>query len=174
MKIEGFYAAMGLPPGATLDEIRRAYRRLALHFHPDHNHGDASAKQRFIAVTRAYRVLLDYCQSEEERRPDHCPNCGAIVRLYPDTDGRNLCANCLLSRTRRKLLPHPIVRLVRFYGVMGLWLASLVMTVHGAIAMVPAWLIAAFVFAIAGLVWLAIATIWISLPYDPRMPVSSR
>lgn len=165
---------MGLRPGASLDEVRRAYRRLALHYHPDHNRGDSTAEQRFIAITRAYRVLLDYCQSEEDQRPDQCGGCNAVSRLYPGTDGRNFCANCLLGVSRRKLLPHPIVRLVRFYGVMLMWTASFALTIHGAVTESRFELLCALTLVLSGLLWLAIATIWIALPYDPRVPVSSR
>jgi curved DNA-binding protein CbpA len=54
-----YYATLGLPPAATEDDIRRAYRRLALQWHPDRNAGDAGAAERFKAISEAYAVLID-------------------------------------------------------------------------------------------------------------------
>ncbi|XP_049768420.1 uncharacterized protein LOC126106235 [Schistocerca cancellata] len=54
------YDILQVAPSATEDEIRRAYRRLALRYHPDKNPGDqAASAERFKAVQRAYRVLGD-------------------------------------------------------------------------------------------------------------------
>jgi hypothetical protein len=57
------WAALELSPGAPLDEVRRAYRRLARALHPDAHPGAADAERRrlaarFDAVTRAYRLLV--------------------------------------------------------------------------------------------------------------------
>jgi hypothetical protein len=53
------YAALGLDPGATSDEVRRAYRRLARALHPDANPGDAAAAERFRRVAEAHALLAD-------------------------------------------------------------------------------------------------------------------
>jgi len=54
-----YYAILGLKEDAPPDEIRRAYRKLALHYHPDRNRGDAGAEERFKAISEAYGVLID-------------------------------------------------------------------------------------------------------------------
>jgi curved DNA-binding protein len=54
-----YYAVLGLPPAATEEEIRRAYRRLALEWHPDRNPGHAQAAERFREISEAYAVLMD-------------------------------------------------------------------------------------------------------------------
>jgi curved DNA-binding protein len=54
-----YYATMGLRPDATEEEIRRAYRHLALRWHPDRNPGDPSAGDRFKEISEAYAVLID-------------------------------------------------------------------------------------------------------------------
>jgi DnaJ-class molecular chaperone len=53
------YAILGLKENASPEEIRRAYRKLALHYHPDRNRGDAGAEERFKAISEAYGVLID-------------------------------------------------------------------------------------------------------------------
>jgi DnaJ-class molecular chaperone len=54
-----YYRIMGLHPEATEDEIRRAYRRLALEWHPDRRQGDAKASEKFKEISEAYAVLID-------------------------------------------------------------------------------------------------------------------
>lgn len=54
-----YYAILGLKEDASPEEIRRAYRKLALHYHPDRNRGDAGAEERFKAISEAYGVLMD-------------------------------------------------------------------------------------------------------------------
>src|SRR5512145_2960456 len=54
-----YYGILGLKEDASLEEIRKAYRKLALHYHPDRNRGDAGAEERFKAISEAYAVLID-------------------------------------------------------------------------------------------------------------------
>ena len=54
-----FYATLGLDRGASQDEIKKSYRKLALKFHPDKNPGDDSAEQKFKEAAEAYEVLKD-------------------------------------------------------------------------------------------------------------------
>lgn len=53
------YATLGVARGASQEEIKRAYRRLAREHHPDANKGDTAAEERFKAITHAYDVLSD-------------------------------------------------------------------------------------------------------------------
>lgn len=59
MARENYYAILGVPKDASADDIKKAYRRLALDSHPDRFPGDAEAEERFRKVSEAYAVLSD-------------------------------------------------------------------------------------------------------------------
>jgi len=54
-----YYVTLELSRDASLDDIKKAYRKLALQDHPDRNPGDKEAEERFKASTEAYEVLSD-------------------------------------------------------------------------------------------------------------------
>ena len=54
-----FYNVLGVERGATDDDIKKAYRRLAMQYHPDRNGGAKDAEERFKEITEAYDVLRD-------------------------------------------------------------------------------------------------------------------
>lgn len=54
-----FYLLLGLRPGATTGDIKRAYRRLARRYHPNINPGDQAAALRFRRIVEAYETLVD-------------------------------------------------------------------------------------------------------------------
>jgi len=57
-----YYRILGVHLEATEDEVRRAYRRLALQWHPDRNGGSAEASERFKEISEAYGVLMDHAK----------------------------------------------------------------------------------------------------------------
>lgn len=62
-----YYEVLGVSKSATADEIKKAYRKVAMQYHPDRNPGDASAEEKFKEAAEAYEVLSD---SEKRARYD--------------------------------------------------------------------------------------------------------
>ena len=54
-----YYAALGIEKTAGADQIKKAYRKLAMKYHPDKNPDDKKAEERFKEITEAYAVLSD-------------------------------------------------------------------------------------------------------------------
>ena len=59
MEFKDYYKILGVSPNATTEEIKKAYRRLALQYHPDKNPGDKKAEEKFKDIAEAYDVLSD-------------------------------------------------------------------------------------------------------------------
>lgn len=54
-----FYETLGVPRNASTDEVKKAYRQLAMKYHPDRNEGEKAAEEKFKEVSEAYDVLND-------------------------------------------------------------------------------------------------------------------
>jgi curved DNA-binding protein len=59
MEYKDYYKILGVDKNATQDEIKKAYRKLALKYHPDRNPGDKAAEEKFKEITEANEVLSD-------------------------------------------------------------------------------------------------------------------
>ena len=57
--MKDYYELLGVPRDADVEQIKKAYRKLALQYHPDRNEGSKDAEERFKEITRAYEVLRD-------------------------------------------------------------------------------------------------------------------
>lgn len=57
--MKDYYHILGLTPSCSQAEIKRAYRQLAIKYHPDKNNGDSESEERFKKIAQAYLVLGD-------------------------------------------------------------------------------------------------------------------
>jgi curved DNA-binding protein len=59
MEYKDYYKLLGVDRKASEDEIKRAYRKLAMQYHPDRNPGDKKSEEKFKEINEAYQVLSD-------------------------------------------------------------------------------------------------------------------
>lgn len=69
-----YYEVLSVPKAATTDDIKKAYRKLALQFHPDRNPGNKQAEEKFKEISEAYEVLSD---TEKRQAYDQFGHAGA-------------------------------------------------------------------------------------------------
>jgi len=86
------YDTLGVKKGASADEIKKAYRKLAAQYHPDKNPGDAAAEEKFKEVQNAYDVLSD---PEKRKQYDRFGENGR--RAGPGFDPSNFGGNFTIN-----------------------------------------------------------------------------
>ncbi len=79
MEFKDYYKILGVKPDASIDEIKKAYRRLALLYHPDKNPGDKQAEEKFKEIAEAYEVLSD---PQKRKKYDMLRNTGGQFRGF--------------------------------------------------------------------------------------------
>lgn len=84
MEYKDYYKILGVERKASADEIRKAYRKLALKYHPDRNPGDKTAEENFKNINEAYQVLSD---SQKRARYDQ------LGSAYSNWQGRGAPGN---------------------------------------------------------------------------------
>jgi molecular chaperone DnaJ len=107
-----YYQILNIERNATADDIKRAYRKLAMKYHPDRNPGDAEAELKFKEAAEAYEVLTD---AQKRRRYDQYGHAGLrgtglhdfghmdasdIFSMFEDIFGGGLGASAGRSRQR--------------------------------------------------------------------------
>lgn len=81
MEYKDYYKILGVERTASADEIKKAYRQLALKYHPDRNPNDAEAEEKFKEINEAYQVL-----SDKEKR-QHYDQLGASYESFRQRGG---------------------------------------------------------------------------------------
>jgi molecular chaperone DnaJ len=79
-----YYEVLGVERSASEDEIKRAYRRLAMQYHPDRNVGDAEAEEKFKEAAEAYEVLHNADRRQRYDRYGHAGLEGLNVPHFND------------------------------------------------------------------------------------------
>ena len=87
-----YYEVLGVGKTATADEIKKAYRKKAVQYHPDKNPGDKAAEEKFKEAAEAYEVLSD---PQKRQRYDQFGHAG----VDPNYGGGGGYADTLLLRT---------------------------------------------------------------------------
>ena len=84
MKGKDYYAALGVGENASDGEIKKAYRKLALKYHPDKNPGDKKAEEQFKKISEAYYTLGD---DKRRKEYDNLKKAGAYTDNFSSAQG---------------------------------------------------------------------------------------
>ena len=86
MKNLDYYKVLGVAKNASAEEIKKAYRKLALKYHPDRNQGDKESEEKFKEANEAYAVLSD---QEKRKQYDTFGSTGFQQRYSQEDIFRN-------------------------------------------------------------------------------------
>src|SRR4026208_1464115 len=112
MSKRDYYEVLGVAKGATTDEIKKAYRKVAMQYHPDRNPGDKAAEEKFKEAAEAYEILSDTDKKAQYDRYGHAGGGGNgrggyhgnmedIFSQFGDIFGDDLFGNFFGGQQRR-------------------------------------------------------------------------
>jgi molecular chaperone DnaJ len=100
MSKRDYYEILGVSKGASSDEIKKAYRKVAMQYHPDRNPGDKTAEEKFKEAAEAYEILSDADRRAQYDRFGHAgvsgngrghgPNMEDIFSQFGDIFGEDI------------------------------------------------------------------------------------
>jgi curved DNA-binding protein len=90
-----YYETLGVTKGASQDEIKKAYRKLAVKYHPDKNAGDKNSEEKFKKISEAYAVLSD---KEKRQQYDTYGESGFHQRYSQEDIFRGFDLNDILNQ----------------------------------------------------------------------------
>jgi curved DNA-binding protein CbpA len=76
--VPNYYDVLGVGPDATLEDIKKSFRHLALKYHPDKNKNSEESRQMFVKIVEAYEVL-----SDEQARKNYDGHAFRVPRQAP-------------------------------------------------------------------------------------------
>lgn len=82
MNLSKAYQILGVSNTASDDEVKKAYKKLAMKYHPDRNQGDTSAEEKFKEISEAY----EYIQNKDKNQHKSYSNAGFDYTQYADLD----------------------------------------------------------------------------------------
>lgn len=158
-----------LPDSATVEEIKRAYRRLAQQLHPDKKKGDPQAQLQFIEVSKAYRMLVNAARACRQGKPvGTCRDCGDFGEVSIGLDGHPRCGRCIFHPAGGHLLPLPVFVVVKCTITIVLLAVGVYLLVVGTANDSKAYGIAAACAGMLGLISLAVTCLSIVQCIHPR------
>lgn len=108
MDLGDCYRLLGLRSGASFAEVKASYRRLVQQYHPDINPNDEKAKEKFIALTEAYKLLQTVAPPEEIAAKPHIASAPPAQPSIPVNHVKNdTPAAQEKPASKTTVMPHP-------------------------------------------------------------------
>lgn len=104
MLLKDYYKILGITPSASLADIKKSFRRLALLYHPDKNFGSNLHEAKFKEIKEAYEVLSNARQRQEYNSRRHDRSQTEKKKTYRQPDPRNILDQAIVFRKKITVL----------------------------------------------------------------------